>query len=79
MGNAHEAALVGKLLLVVGIGKGLGNEHEDALGAGEKERRGDLAGIAHAKPGVVLGVGEQLIERLGLCVRRRRGLHGLED
>ena len=62
MGDAHKPGGVGESVFLVGINQRSRDEHERPIRANQKKRGRHLPAVAHTKPGVMLGLREQIVE-----------------
>ena len=76
MSETGQAGCVCKVVLLGVVGQAIGDEHALALRPDEEERRGEAAGMVQAEPRIVLGVGQQIGERLELRLRLGREPQG---
>lgn len=62
MGNAHKPGGGGEIVFLVGIHQRSRDEHERAVRADQKKCGRHFPAVAQTKPGVMLGLGEQVVE-----------------
>ena len=62
MGDAHKPGGGGEGVFLVGVHQRSRDEHERPVSANQKKRGRHLPAVAHTKPGVMLGLCEQVVE-----------------
>jgi hypothetical protein len=72
MGDAQETGGGGEVVFLVGVRQRSRDEHERPVSANQEKSGRHFPAVAHAKLGVLLGIGQQVIQRFRFSLRLHR-------